>query len=135
MLARARALSTGFAGLAPLRPWAGQSHAGVPEIDSPAQDLSGGFGVFWVLLECGFGARVRCEGGAGFGYASGSRYDFCYGVVYQCEEGGGAGGRFLVPQHETAGLTPLFTASDPSAHSQTAIKKPAEKGGFLKRQR
>ena len=70
MRTRVRALSTGFARPAPLRPWAGQSHAGVPEIDSPAQGLSGGSGVFWVLLECGFGAKVRCAGGAGSGSGS-----------------------------------------------------------------
>jgi len=56
------------------------------------------------------------------------------------KRGGEAGGRFLVPQHETAGLTPIFTAPDPdpslpaATHFQTTIKKPAGKGGFFKRQ-
>ena len=76
---RGGALSTGFAVLAPLRPWAGQSHAGVPEIDFPAQGLSGGSGVFWGLLECGFGVRFMRR--AGLGSACSSRYDFCYGIA------------------------------------------------------
>jgi hypothetical protein len=44
-------------------------------------------------------------------------------LLYQCEEGGGAGGRFLVPQHETAGLTPLFTAPI-GPQTSTALQLP-----------
>ena len=65
------------------------------------------FGFCW---NAGSGSGARVELALTLAWASGSSYDSRYDVVYQCEEGGEAGGRFLVPQHETAGLTPLFTA-------------------------
>jgi hypothetical protein len=48
---------------------------------------------------------------------------FAMALLYQCEEGGEAGGRFLVPQHETAGLTPLFTAPS-GPQTSTALQHP-----------
>jgi hypothetical protein len=48
---------------------------------------------------------------------------FAMALLYQCEEGGEAGGRFLVPQHETAGLTPLFTAPS-GPQTTTALQLP-----------
>ena len=65
----------------------------------------------------------RAGSDSGLGSASGSSYDSRYDVLYQCEEGGGAGGRFLVPQHETAGPTPLFTAPS-GPQTSTALQLP-----------
>jgi hypothetical protein len=85
----------------PLRPYTVQSHAGAPEIDYPAYGLSGGSG-----------ACKRVE--RTLALPQDIVMTLAMALLYQCEEGGGAGGRFLVPQHETAGLTPLFTAPGPS---------------------